>query len=99
MATLTADELLRYASKLEGQRLTTAGGRATFTIRILPRGLEVTPESSGTPRIVAPETIQLVIDQYEQSRNLQPGQYHSLTFDSSYLLSIIAHFLREKADS
>jgi hypothetical protein len=59
----------------------------------------VTPESSGTPRIISPEIIQLVIEQYEQSRNLQPGQYQSITFDASYLLGIIAHFLQEQADS
>jgi hypothetical protein len=99
MSNLTADELLRYASTLERQRLTTAGGRATFTIRVLPRGLEVTPESSGTPRIVPPETIQLVIDEFERSRTLQPGQYQSITFDASYLLGIIAHFLHKQADS
>lgn len=98
MAGITADELLRYASTLEGQLLTTAGGRATFTIRVLPRGIEVTPESSGTPRIVPRETLQLVIDEYEQSRNLAPGQYQSITFDASYLLGIIAHYLREAAD-
>jgi hypothetical protein len=99
MPTLTADELLRYASGLEGHRLTTAGGRAIFTVRVLPRGVEVTPESSGNPRIVPRETVQLVIDEYEQSRNLQPGQYQSITFDASYLLGIIAHYLREQADS
>jgi hypothetical protein len=99
MTTLTADHLLQYASRLEGQRLTTAGGRATFTIRVLPRGLEVTPESSGNARIISLQIIQLVIDQYEQSRNLQPGQYQSITFDASYLLALIAHFLHERADS
>lgn len=99
MAVLTTDELLRYASKLERQSLTTAGGRATFMVRVLSRGIEITPESSGTPRTVARETIQLVIDEYEQSRNLQPGQYQSITFDASYLLGIIAHYLRESAAS
>ena len=97
MASLTANDLLRYASALEGQRLTTAGGRAAFTVRVLPRGIEVTPESSGNPRIVPRAAIQLVIEEYEQSRNLQPGQYQSITFDASYLLGIIAHYLREEA--
>jgi hypothetical protein len=98
MATLTVDQLLGYASGLEAEQLTTAGGRATFTVRVLPRGLEVTPTSSGTSRIVGREIIQLVIDEYEQSRNLSPGQYQSITFDASYLLAIIAHFLAEQAD-
>lgn len=96
MAGFTADELLRYASTLEEQRLKTAGGRATFTVRVLEHGLEVTPQSSGRPRIVPRETIQVVIDEYERSRNLQPGQYQSITFDASYLLSIIAHYLHEQ---
>jgi len=99
MATLDTNELLRYASKLEGQRLTTAGGRASFTVRVLPRGIEVTPESTGNSRVVPRETIALVIEQYEQSRNLQPGQYQSITFDASYLLGIIAHYLRERTGS
>jgi hypothetical protein len=98
ITSLTTDELLRYASGLEGQRLTTAGGRAVFTVRVLPRGIEVTPESSGTPRLVLHDTIRLVIDQYEQSRNPQPGQYHSITFDASYLLGIIAHYLRQQPE-
>ncbi|HEX2076904.1 MAG TPA: hypothetical protein VHG08_04320 [Longimicrobium sp.] len=93
---VTADELLRYAATLEGERLATAGGRAGFTVRVVPRGLEVTPASSGNPRVVPRETIQLVIDQYEQSRNLQPGRYQSITWDASYLLGIIAHYLRER---
>ena len=96
---VTADELLRYAATLQGERLTTAGGRAAFMVRVLPRGLEVTPESSGNPRVISPEMIQLVIDQDEQSRNLQPGQYQSLTFDASYLLGIIAHYLRGRDEA
>lgn len=94
----SADELIRYASKLEGQRLTTAGGRATFAVHVSLRGLEVTPESSAIPRIVTRETIQLVIEQYNRSRSLLPGQYQSITFDASYLLSIIDHYLEERSE-
>lgn len=93
---ITPEELIQHVSTLEGLHLTTAGGRASFTARALPHGIEVTPESSGTARFVSLETIQLVIGQYEQSRNLQPAQYQSITFDASYLLGIIAHYLQER---
>jgi len=91
---MTIDQLLSYASGLEGEHLATAGGRATFTLRRVPHGIEIVPDSSKKPRIVRRETIQLVLDQYEQSRNLQPGQYQKISFVASYLLGRIARCLR-----
>jgi hypothetical protein len=92
MSQISVDELLRYASGLENERLTTAGGRASFSMKIVPQGIEITPDSSREPHIDDRETIQLVLDEYERSRNLQPGQYQEITADASYLLAIIARY-------
>ncbi len=95
MAHVSIEDFLRFASDLEDERLTTAGGRAFFTVRVLPRGMEITPESSRKPRLVQWEKIQEVLNQYEQSPNLQPGQYQAITFDASYLLGIVARYLQD----
>jgi hypothetical protein len=96
---MMVDKLLDFASSLEGDQLKTAGGRATFTLRVVPRGIEVTPASSGKPRLVSREMIQLVLDEYERSRNLTPGQYQAITFDASYLLVVIARYIHEAPPS
>ena len=94
---ISSEEFLHFASTLEGERITTAGGRASFTVRVLPMGLEITPDSSRKPRFVRPDKIQAVLNEYEQSRKLQPGQYQSVTFDSSYLLGIVARLIKSKS--
>ncbi|MEW5930398.1 MAG: hypothetical protein AB1941_23300 [Gemmatimonadota bacterium] len=96
MSFVSVDDLLRYASDLQNERLTTAGGRASFTVRVLPRGIEITPESSRKPRLVQRDKIRAVLDQYQESRNLQPGQYQAISFDASYVLGILARYLKEE---
>ena len=88
----SAEDFLAYASALENERLATAGGRAFFTLRAMPQGLEITPESSGKPRVVRRETIQLFLDEYQRSGKPQPAEYQGITFDASYLLAIIARY-------
>lgn len=97
MSHVSVEDFLRYASKRQNERLTTAGGRAWFTVRVLPRGIEITPESSRKPRLVQRDKIRAVLDQYQESRNLQPGQYQSISFDASYVLGILARYLKDES--
>ena len=85
----TANELLRFASTLEGETVVTGARRAAFSIRVVPEGLEITPASSGTPRVVRREKIQSVLDEYERSGSTRTTDYLTVTFDSSYLLALI----------
>lgn len=97
MSHVSVADFLRYASKRQSERLTTAGGRASFTVRVLPHGIEITPESSRKPRLVQRDKIRAVLDQYQESRNLQPGQYQSISFDASYVLGILARYLKDQS--
>jgi hypothetical protein len=89
MPPIDADDLLRFASRIEGQRLKTRVRGAGFSVRILAEGLEITPESSGEPRLVRREGIEIVLDEYHRSSSLQPADYHEITWDSSYLLTLV----------
>jgi hypothetical protein len=95
----TAHDFLRFASSIEGERLTTAARGAAFTIRTLPRGIEITPESSGMSRVVNHERIDLFLQEYERSRSVRPGHYQDITFDASYLLAITARFVARRGES
>jgi hypothetical protein len=89
---LTADHLLRFASTLEGERLSTLARGAEFTLRVLPAGVEITPTSSGEPRLVSREIVQAVCDEYLQSQSLRPSDYKDVSFDASYLLAVIGRY-------
>lgn len=90
----SAGALLRFASSVEGERLATLSGRAQFTVRVLPTGIEVTPVSSGKPRLIPTAMIGRVCDVYLHSRSLKPGDYQDITFDASYLLALIELYSR-----
>jgi hypothetical protein len=85
----TAEELLRFATGLQGERLETRVRRAGFSVQVFPAGLEITPESSGSPRLVDPARIQLVLDEYHRTRSMRKRDYQDITFDASYLLALI----------
>lgn len=99
MSALTADDLLRFATTLEGEPLTTLERRARFTVHVVPAGLEITPASSGKTRLVSREIVQRVCDEFERSRSERPGHYQEITFDASYLLAIIDRYRRAESGS
>jgi hypothetical protein len=95
MGLLTADSLLRFASGLEGERLTTMARGAAFTLRVLPVGIEITPESSGEARLVPREKVGRVCAEFQRLRSTKPGDYQAITFDASYLLAVIDLYERD----
>ncbi|MHB8878693.1 MAG: hypothetical protein ACYC8T_33760 [Myxococcaceae bacterium] len=94
MGPITADELLRFATTLEGEQLVTLSRGAAFSLRVLPDGIEFTPLSSGKPRRILREMVQSVCEEYRRSGSIKPGDYLSVTFDASYLLALIARHER-----
>jgi hypothetical protein len=61
---------------------------------VLDAGLAVTPASSGNQRVIAPRVMEQVCSEFAQTRSLKPGDYQSITFDASYLLTVIDRYLR-----
>jgi PIN domain nuclease of toxin-antitoxin system len=94
MRALTADDLLGFASTVEGEQLPTIGGRATFALRVLPGGIEITPASSGESRVVTRGKIERVCEEYERLRSTRPDDYKTITFDASYVLALIARYVQ-----
>jgi len=94
MSHVNTRDLLTFAIGLEGKRLTTLARGASFRIRVLPHGLEITPASSRTPRIVRREIIDRVCEAYRESRSARTRDYQAISFDASYLLALIDRYSR-----
>ena len=97
MNSAATTRLLQFASSLEGERIPTLAGRAAFHIRVLPAGLEITPESTRKPRLVSRDVVERVLGEYYTTRSLTPARYQAITFDASYLLALIDRFNRQQA--
>lgn len=80
---MNADDLLRFASTLEGERLTTRARHAEFSVHAVSGGIEITPVSSGTPRFIPRSTLEHVCEEYLSSGSTRPGDYQKITFDAS----------------
>lgn len=89
---MTAETLLRFASTLEGERLETGVRRAGFTVAVSDAGIQITPESSGKPRLVQGSSIRRFLEEYARSGSKRAGDYQEVSFDASYLLAIIARY-------
>lgn len=93
------DEYLIYVRSLDGQTLTTLAQEKPF--RIIKTSTRVqfqplSPESDGSLRTASPQQIQRVLERYEQTASLRPGDYTTITRNASYHLALIARFVAEK---
>lgn len=78
MSRITHDELVRFASGMDGARLLTAGGRVSSTLNVRSGQLYFTPQSSGTTRRGRREQIKSVLARFEGDGSLSPGTTQSL---------------------
>lgn len=90
----TAFHILVFAQTLEGTQLITHARARPFSLKVIPTGIEFVPESTGEPRRVSTEMVQLVYDEYTRSQSLRPSHYQAITFDASYLLALIDLYVR-----
>lgn len=86
-------EFRRLITRIDGQRLETGKQHRGFVVRVLEKGLEITPDSSGQPRRVRWERIAQVLQRYKEIGSPYPRDYHDITYHSSYLLSILRQVL------
>ncbi len=91
---VTAAELIRFAGALGGQRLLTPDRKAAFAVRVRADGIEVTPESSGEPRVVSGERLARVCERYSHTQSQKPGDYKDDCFHASYVLALVRLYLR-----
>ena len=81
-----------------GGSISTVAGRATFKVRVVPKGLEFTPDSSGTPRLHRWSYVERVLDVFSESGSLKVSDY-SFTMHASYHLALIEAFVNDSAES
>jgi hypothetical protein len=106
MFRITADDILAYAKRLEGQKLRTIAGQAEFTFDVQGDGLVYTVESSGRKR--TPHTmkyLERVCTHFSKSKSLKKSDYERYdaaegtgTHNASYTLAFIVKYLASRVD-
>lgn len=84
----TADKLVTFARTLEGETLFTLHRRRPFTVVVIGNDIEITP-STGSPRRTDPNHIDLLLNKLRSTGSFQPGQYTEVTFNASYILTLV----------
>ena len=85
--------LLEFAARLEGTLLTTKARHKNFHVNVVNDDLEIIPQSSGKPRKAPNKNISKIIDQYNSTNSLQSKDYHDITYNSVYILTLIEEYL------
>jgi hypothetical protein len=92
---ITVSALLALARTVEDKQIITLANRRAFRVKVLngDSGLQFTPTSSGVPRRSPAAKIREVLAHYEKTESLRLADYHDITFNSSYVLALIKHFI------
>jgi hypothetical protein len=90
-------DFMRFIKSLDGETLRTLAREKEFNIRTVRRGLEYTPHSTGKARIQEDRFIQRVAERFADLRSFQPGDYHDITMNASYVIAIIRYYLDERS--
>jgi hypothetical protein len=91
---IATEALVRFARTLEGQELTTNIRGLPFTARVVGGRLEFTPASTGKTRPESLASLDHVLRQFADTESTRPGDYLQLTVNASYVLTLIAMYLR-----
>ncbi len=95
MKRVSLENLNAFVRTLEGQTLFTRSQKKPFTVAVTSRGFEYTPASSGVPRINQFNYIQRVLDHFHQTQSFHPSDYTDITYNASYLLTILEMYFQE----
>ena len=90
---ITLEALRSFAKANDGRIFPTVGGQAKFMLIVHDDGLEFVPLSTRRGRIQKNDMIRRIIDYYNQTESLRPGDYQSFTVNASYTLALIQQTL------
>lgn len=82
-------ELKRRAVRLDGQRLETGAKGRGFRLHLGEEGPVYVPESSGEPRGDTWDRISTVLDRFNKTGSVRPGDYQDVTRHASYVMAVI----------
>jgi len=84
------ESLQDYVKGIEGKPLYTLARRRKFTARCGDDGLEYIPTSTGKPRRESRSVVERVLERYNRTGSLSPGDYQDITANASYLMALTA---------
>ena len=90
---ITFEALQTFARANDRRIFPTAGGRAKFMLIVHGDGLEYVPLSTNRGRAQKYAAIRRIVNYYNQTNSLTPGDYQSFTVNASYTLALIKHAL------
>lgn len=94
MKKIDLENFRSFANTLDGQSFVTLHRKAPFNVHLLPLGLQYTPVSSGKPRIQEWKYIDQVISRFGETGSFHPRDYHDITMNASYVLTVIKKYLQ-----
>jgi hypothetical protein len=85
---MTYEKLLAVARRLEGMKLETITGKH-FEVGVYMDCPYFTPESTGLGRSDGRKAAQRVVERYNSTRSLRPGDYADVTRNASYFIPLL----------
>src|SRR5262245_10977599 len=99
MFRITADDLLMYARRLQGQELHTLHQSKAFTAEVDGDHVVYVPLASGKERRHDKTTLQPICSKFNRENSLKPSDYDEVnTQNASYTLAVIAKYLGSVVD-
>ena len=86
--TVTYDQLVAVAHRLEGEALETVTGKR-FTVGVYLDCPFFTPESTGLGRSDGRKAAERVVERYNQTGSLRPVDYADVTRNASYFIPLL----------
>lgn len=97
MATITLDDLERDIARLaaSGETLYTLKQGKAFQIRLTSQGYKWVPQSTGKERPVNLKKAADVLEKFNKTGSLMPGDYQQITYNSSYYCAVLAGLVEQ----
>jgi len=93
---VSIDGFRDYLLTQNGKVFSTLHRGTLFVLDMVPDGLVYTPKSSGKPRKQEWKYIENVIQLFNETHSFHPGDYHEITLNASYILTLLSKYLNRQ---
>lgn len=91
----SVETLMAFCHAKRGEMMTTLVRKSPFHIEVAGDYLAITPGSSQAPRLERKSSISSLLDRLAKTQSFQMSEYQDVTFNASYVLSIVKAWQRE----
>ena len=88
-----ANSFLEFVRTLEGETLYTKARSVPFVVQVIGDVIYYTPLSSQRPRPHKREYTERMLERFAEINSLRPMDYHDLTVNASYTLTLLDLYL------